>query len=139
MRTRKLLTGGAAGLAGLALAGITALPAVAAPASTTTIGTCSARGDYAICVAGGTAHYPRTRTLTVTVTSSPRQTVSVYWDTVCSQGFGAGSRSGSFKARTPVTRTIPHPYRRPDQCIVSADAQLQAGGNSIHVSLKASS
>lgn len=69
----------------------------------------------------------------------PPATVSVSWDTVCSQGFGAGSRSGSFNARTPVTRTIPHPYSRPHQCIVSAGAQLQAGGNSIHVSLKASS
>ena len=139
MRTRKLLTAGAAGLAGLALAGFSAPAAVAGPASTGTIGTCSARGNYATCVAGGTAHYPRTRTLTVTVTSSPRQTVSVYWDTVCSQGFGAGSRSGRFNARTPVTRTIPHPYRQPHQCIVSAAAQLQARGNSIHVSLKASS
>jgi hypothetical protein len=142
MRARKkLLTAGAAGLglAGLALAVISALPAVAAPASTRTIGTCSARGDYATCVASGTAHYPRTRTLTVTATASPRQNVSVYWDTVCSQGSGAGSSSGSFKARTPVTRTISHPYHRPNQCIVSADAQLQAGGNSIHVSLGASS
>ncbi len=139
MRTRKLLTAGAAGLAGLAVAGFSAPAAVAGPTSTGTIGTCSARGDYATCVAVGTAHYPRTRTLTVTVTSSPRRTVSVSWDTVCSQGFGAGSRSGSFNARTPVTRTIPHPYSRPHQCIVSAGAQLQAGGNSIHVSLKASS
>ena len=139
MKTRKLLTAGAAGLAGLGLAGFTALPAVAAPASTRTIGTCSAQGDYATCVASGTTNYPRTRTLTVTVTSTPRQTVSVYWDMVCSQGLGAGSRSGSFTARTPVTRTIPHPYRQPNQCIVSADAQLQAGGNSIHLTLKASS
>ena len=111
MRTRKLLTAGAAGLAGLAVAGFSAPAAVAGPTSTGTIGTCSARGDYATCVAVGTAHYPRTRTLTVTVTSSPRRTVSVSWDTVCSQGFGAGSRSGSFNARTPVTRTIPHPYQ----------------------------
>ena len=47
----------------------------------------------------------------------------------------AGGSSGSFTAQTPVTRTISHPYHQPDSCIVSADAQLQAGGNSVRVSL----
>jgi len=71
----------------------------------------------------------------VTVTSSPDQSVFVSWDDTCSQGEGAGGASGSFTATTPVSRTISHPYYQPDSCIVAAGAQLQAGGNSIHVSL----
>ena len=71
----------------------------------------------------------------MTVTSSPDQQVFVAWDTTCSEGLSAGGSSGTFTAQTPVTRTISHPYSQPDSCIVSADAQLQAGGNSVHVSL----
>jgi hypothetical protein len=71
----------------------------------------------------------------VSVSASPDQDVYVAWDAVCSQGTGAGSSSGSFTAQTPVSRVISHPYYQPDSCIVSADAQLQAGGNSIHISL----
>jgi Ricin-type beta-trefoil lectin domain len=115
----------------LATAGVIAT-ASAADASTG-IGSCSAQGDYATCVASGTATEPVT--LTVSVTSSPDQDVSVAWSDVCSQGTGAGSASGSFTAQTPVSRTVSHPYSRPDSCILSADAQLQVGGNSINVSL----
>ncbi|MGH3195465.1 MAG: RICIN domain-containing protein [Streptosporangiaceae bacterium] len=106
---------------------------VAAASASTVFGSCSAQGDYATCVASGTADRPVT--LTVSVTSSPDQDVFVAWDTVCSEGTSAGGSSGSFTAGTPVTRTISHPYKQPDSCIVSADAQLQAGGNSVHVSL----
>lgn len=102
-----------------------------------TIGSCSAQGDFATCVASGAVNKPIT--ITVTVTSSPDQPVYVAWDAVCSQGTGAGSSSGSFTATTPVTRTISHPYYQPDNCVVSADAQLQNGGNSITVSIGASS
>ena len=118
----------------LALGGVAA-SAIAANAGT--IGSCSAQGQYAVCVASGTANKPIT--ITVTVTSSPDQSVYVAWGTTCSQGTGAGGSSGSFTANTPVTRTITHPYYQPDQCIVSADAQLNDGGNSINVSIAASS
>lgn len=121
----------------IAVVGMLAVGAIAAssvPASaSTTFASCSAQGDYAICDAAGTA--PSPVTLTVTVTSSPDQQVSVAWDTTCSEGLSAGGSSGAFTAQTPVTRTISHPYSHPDSCIVSADAQLQAGGNSVHVSL----
>jgi hypothetical protein len=115
----------------LVTAGVIA--AASAANASTGIGSCSAQGDYAICDASGTA--PDPVTLTVSVTSSPDQDVSVAWTDVCSEGTGAGSTSGSFTAETPVSRTISHPYYQPDSCIVSADAQLQAGGNSVHVSL----
>jgi hypothetical protein len=107
--------------------------AASAAGASTGIGSCSAQGDYATCAAGGTATKPVT--LTVSVTSSPDQDVYVAWTDVCSQGTGSGSKSGSFTAETPVTRTVSHPYSQPDSCILSAAAQLQADGNSINVSL----
>lgn len=123
--------------ASIAVAGLLATGALfaTAPAASagTGFGSCGAQGDFAICTASGTATRPVT--ITVTVTSSPDQDVSVAWDTVCSQGDGAGTSSGTFTARTPVSRVISHPYHQPDSCIVAADAQLQAGGNTIHVSL----
>jgi len=122
----------AAAVTGLLTAGVIAASASAASASTG-FGSCSAQGDYAICDASGTATSPVT--ITVTVTSSPDQSVYVAWDDTCSLGDGAGGDSGSFTATTPVSRTISHPYSQPDSCIVSADAQLQAGGNSVHVAL----
>jgi Ricin-type beta-trefoil lectin domain len=109
------------------------IAAASAAGASTGIGSCSAQGDYATCAAGGTATKPVT--LTVSVTSSPDQDVYVAWTDVCSQGTGSGSTSGSFTAETPVSRTVSHPYAQPDSCILSAAAQLQAGGNSINVSL----
>ena len=122
----------AAAVTGLLTAGTIAASIDPASASTT-FASCSAQGDFAVCDASGTA--PDPLTLTVTVTASPDQQVFVAWDTTCSQGLSAGGESGSFTAQTPVSRTISHPYHQPDSCIVSADAQLQAGGNSVHVSL----
>ena len=118
--------------ASLLTAGTIAATAIPTSASTT-FASCSAQGDFATCDAAGTATSPVT--ITVTVTASPDQDVFVSWDTTCSQGLSAGSSSGSFTAQTPVSRTISHPYSHPDSCIVAAGAQLQAGGNSVHVSL----
>jgi Ricin-type beta-trefoil lectin domain len=122
----------AAAATGLLTAGLITTSMTAASASTG-FGSCSAQGDYATCDASGTATSPIT--ITVTVTSSPDQAVFVSWDTTCSLGDGAGGSSGSFTATTPVSRTISHPYSHPDSCIVAAGAQLQAGGNSVHVAL----
>jgi hypothetical protein len=119
-------------MTGLLTAGALAAGTAVAGAATR-IGSCTAQGDFATCVASGTADGPAT--LTVTVTSSPDQQVYVAWSDVCAEGTGAGSSSGSFTAQTPVSRNISHPYSRPDSCTVSADAQLQAGGNTITVSL----
>jgi hypothetical protein len=122
----------AATMTGLLTAAAIAASTAAASASTT-FGSCSAQGDFATCDASGTATDPVT--LTVTVTSSPDQSVFVSWDDTCSQGEGAGGKSGSFTATTPVSRTISHPYDQPDSCVVAAGAQLQADGNSVHVTL----
>jgi hypothetical protein len=127
-------------VASLAAAGLLALGGVAATAvaaSAGTIGSCSAQGDFADCSASGTANNPLT--ITVTVTSSPDESVSVFWDTVCSQGSGAGTSSGNFTATTPVTRVISHPYHQPDSCDVAADGGLNSTGNSINVSIASSS
>ena len=122
----------AAASTGLLAAGAITASTTAASASTT-FGSCSAQGEYATCDASGTATLPLT--ITVAVISSPDQSVFVSWDDTCSQGDGAGGSSGSFTATTPVSRTISHPYHQPDWCIVAAGAQLQARGNSVHVSL----
>ena len=109
------------------------LAASAGAANASTVGSCSAEGQNAICVASASINDPAS--MSVSVTASPNQSVFVAWSDTCSQGLGAGSDSGSFTAETPVTRTIGHPYAHPDNCIVSADAQLQAGGNSVHVAI----
>lgn len=112
--------------------------AVTAPvANAKAIGSCTAQGNFAVCSASGTAIKPLT--LSVTVTSSPAQSVSVAWEVICSQGTGAGSAMGSFTAKTPVTRTISHPYHQPDSCDVAADAQLSGDGKSIKVVLSSPS
>lgn len=93
-------------------------------------GSCRAQGDFAVCDASGNASHPVT--IRVHVSATPRQSVLVSWDTVCSKGFGAGSKSGQFHARTTVNRVIRHPYIHPDSCTVAAGAQLSSGGK-VHV------
>lgn len=124
-------------LLGLALAtaasiALMAGSASAAPAShARQIASCRAQGDFAICDAAGNArHQPVT--IVVHVRASPRQSVLVSWDITCSKGFGAGSSSGQFNSGTPVNRKLHHPYAHPDNCIVSADAQLSSG-RSLHL------
>ena len=98
----------------------------AAASASTAFGSCSAQGDYAICDASGTATRPVT--ITVSVTSSPDQSVFVSLGRPrAPRAPGRGAHQGSFTAQTPVSRAISHPYYQPDSCIVSADAQLQAG------------
>ena len=96
-------------------------------AHTRQLGSCSARGDFAICDAGGSTNHPLS--LVVHVTSGPDQHISGAWDVVCGKGNGAGGKSGSFSGRTPFKRTLKMPYARPDSCTVSADAQLGTGGS----------
>jgi len=127
-------------VASLAVIGLLAFGAVAATAiaaSAGTIGSCSAQGDFADCDASGTANHPLT--ITITVTSSPDESVSVFWDTVCSQGTGAGTSSGNFTAKTPVTKVISHPYHQPDSCDVGVAGGLNGTGNSIKISIASSS
>lgn len=123
----------------LVVTGLLAAGAVAgsaAVASAGTIGSCTAKGNAANCAAAAKASNPRT--LALTVTSSPDQTVFVAWNDTCSQGGKTVSSSGHFIARTPLSRTIPHPFTQPPLCIVAAAAQL-SGSGTVRVSLSSSS
>lgn len=91
------------------------------------VSSCTSSGDFATCVEAGDATKPVT--IQVHVTASPNQSVSVAWDDVCSLGLSAASSSGQFTARTPIVRTIHHPFTHPDSCTISADAQLSGSGS----------
>jgi hypothetical protein len=119
---------------------LAALVLAATPASASThshvkrFGSCRAQGEYAICDASGSVNYPLA--LRVHVNSGPGQHVTVYWSDTCSKGYGAGGKSGHFSGTTPLRRGVPMSYRRPDNCILSADAQLSSGGK-LHIWLTA--
>jgi len=101
-------------------------PASASAARVYHAGSCHADGEYAVCVASGTAYDPTT--IHIHVKSSHKgQHVYVAWSVVCVKGTGAGSRSGQYHATTVSNRKISHPYSRPDNCIVAATAQLNGG------------
>jgi hypothetical protein len=115
----------------------TALLMLAAPgfASTARVydaGSCTAEGQFATCVASGTAYNPLTIRVHV---SAPRNGLPIFvsWSAVCAKGDGAGSSSGQYNAVTGSNRPIRHPYARPDYCIVAADAQLTQQGIHIRV------
>ena len=93
-------------------------------------GSCRSSGDFAICDEAGDATRPTK--IQVHVTASPNQSVLVSWDVVCSAGDSAASTSGQFTARTPIDRTIRHPFAHPDSCTIAAGAQLNDSG-SLHV------
>ena len=92
-----------------------------------TVGRASAAGDYAIAIAS--ANVRRPVAVAVRVLSRPRQRVSGNWTIVCSKGFGAGSKSGRFSGRTPLTRLMRLPMRRPSDCTAAASAQLDRSGS----------
>jgi hypothetical protein len=96
-------------------------------------GSCYAAGAFATCVAGGTANRPVS--IHLHVRAEPNQHVSGAWDSVCSKGLGAGSKSGTFSGMTRLRHLIRMSYTHPDSCIVSADAQLSQSGNHIKVSI----
>ena len=135
MRKLRRVAASVAATSLLALAGVAASVTVA---NAGTVGSCSAKGESAVCEASGTATKPLT--ITVTVTASPNREVTVEWATDCSLGDSAASSSGEIKeVTTPVTRTISHPFRQPDFCGLAASAELLNGSGSIHVSIASSS
>jgi hypothetical protein len=98
------------------------------------IGKASASGDYAIAIASGNAKRPTA--IYARVTSRPAQSVSAHWTLVCSKGFGAGSKSGSFKGRSAIQRRLRMPMTRPDNCTVSASGSLNRSGRIVVTLLK---
>jgi hypothetical protein len=95
----------------------------------------SARGHHAYASAAGVIVTPASIKLRVVAT--PRQRVSGSWTMLCSFGFAGGSASGSFSGGTTLRLTLPIPLPGPDQCTVSAEAQLTHRGR-VRVTLLAS-
>ena len=95
----------------------------------------SARGHHAYASAAGVIAVPASMRLRVAAT--PRQRVSGSWTMLCSVGFAGGSASGSFSGGTTLRLTLPIPLPGPDQCTVSAGAQLAHRGR-VRVTLLAS-
>jgi hypothetical protein len=117
------------------LTGLLAAGAVAASGSAASAGTlksCKASGTNANCATAIVIKSPGT--LTVTVTSSPSQSVVVAWNDTCFQGSSSKKEKGTFTTTTPVTRVVPHPFAKPTQCIVAV-AGLLTGSGTIKVSL----
>jgi hypothetical protein len=129
---RKIIAGTAVAAAtALGVAG-TAIPA-SASARIYGAGGCSARGDYATCVASGTAYRPKG--IEVRTYATPNQKVDVDWTMICAQGSGAGSSSGDFSGRTTLVRRLHQPYRQPANCTIAAEAQLDNGGRYVRVQI----
>src|ERR1700730_972426 len=126
----------------IAAAPLLALVGISAPASANALhphllSRCTARGDFATCVTGGTTRAHPTDIRVHVLSLHPGQSVIVAWDMGGAKASGAASRSGQFNATTTVNRRVPQPYARPDYCIVSADAQLNnpGGGRFIEVEI----
>ncbi|MDO9354074.1 MAG: hypothetical protein Q7T55_10285 [Solirubrobacteraceae bacterium] len=111
------------------------LLSTAAPAEAKVIGSETASGDYAVAVASGDVDDPSS--LRVTVSASSKQKVDVNWSVVCTKGLGAGSKDGKASGKTTLVRSIKMPMSNPDNCVVSASAQLSKGGK-LKVTLSAS-
>lgn len=114
----------------LAVVGLLLVPTLAV-AKTVDSGRSS--GDYAIAQASGSVDNPRK--IKVFVTTSPRQKADGAWTVVCSNGSGAGSKSGNISGRGKFSRKLKLPMKRPDNCTVAANAQLSEGGR-VRVTIK---
>lgn len=130
-------------------AGLLAMVALAVPASASPahgraasvarsrviqFGKCTARGDFATCVASGSVNHPSA--IYAHVYATPNQSISGAWSMTCTKGTGAGSKSGSISGTTPVVKRLRMPYLHPDSCSVAADAQLSNTGR-LHIALTA--
>lgn len=92
-----------------------------------TFGQQSASGEAAIAQTEGTIRNPEI--IRVRVKTVPPLKASVTYTLICATGGSAGSKSGQFTASSPIDRKINIPNGRPDSCDVSANAQLEAGGD----------
>jgi hypothetical protein len=118
----------------VALVALSAGTASAVVERTRVIGRASASGDFAIALASGRARNPDA--VFARLTSRPSQRVEGSWTMVCSKGFGAGSKSGRYAARTPFTRRLRFPMTNPSDCTVSASGQLARSGRVVVTLLK---
>jgi hypothetical protein len=109
------------------IAAVTML-ALTASASAKIIAGAVSSGVHATTVATGRT--TNRKKLSVHVTATPAQRVTVSWDTVCSHGFTPRTVAGQFVARAPVTRAIRSPTLAGTySCIVSAQVALSSKGS----------
>jgi hypothetical protein len=114
----RLVLGAAVTLAMLAFVG---------SASAKVIGTARSSGYGALAEATVTTTQPNS--IAVRVLASPRQTVTVRWETNCARGFSGASVSGHFTGHAPLTRKIEIALPGALACIVVANSQLTGGGS----------
>jgi hypothetical protein len=110
-----------------ASAALAAGPAWAAGAHTTTVAVCRASGAQASCIVTATIRHPGI--IRAHATARPAQHVSVTWSMTCTSGKSSKSATGSFTAKTPVSRILPHPFRHPSSCKVTATTRLAKTGH----------
>jgi hypothetical protein len=114
-------------IAAAASAAISAGPAWAGGTPATTIASCRASGTQASCTVTGTIHHPTI--IRAHATARTAQHVTVTWSMTCKSGKATGITSGKFTAETPVSRILPHPFRHPGSCTVTAATQLAKTGH----------
>ena len=102
------------------------LSALALAAGDRTVALQTAFGERAEATVQASVESPRW--IHVRVWGSPRQLTIVTWTVTCTKNGAGASKSGSFAAKTTVTRAVWLPKRHPDFCTVSARARLQDGG-----------
>ena len=133
MRTRilGLVATGLSAVATCAFCASAAASSAAAPTVTRNMGSCSSRGDFAICEPKGYT-LSKPVSIKVGVWASPRQGITGNWTMVCSRGTSAASKSGSFKGRTTVHVYMKFPFAHSDSCTEAVEAGLNGSGR-IHV------
>jgi hypothetical protein len=90
-------------------------------------------GRYATAIADGHADYPSR--LWVKVRARPNQRVEVDWSLDCYDEGNRRSRSGDFRAITPVNRSLRIPYAEAEECFVNALASLANRGRVVVILL----
>ena len=110
-----------------ASAALVAGPALAAGAPATTVAACRASGAQASCTITATIRHPGV--IRAHATSRPAQHVTVTWSMTCTSGKSSQSAMGSFTAKTPVSRILPHPFRHPSSCKVTTTTKLAKTGH----------
>jgi hypothetical protein len=86
----------------------------------------SSSGPYALTITTGSAAAPQG--VSVGVLASPNQRVSGIWVVVCTKELDVGSKQGNLSGRTPLSVAIPLPVHSPEDCTVTAEAQLSRSG-----------
>ena len=134
MRTRVLglVVAGAAVLSvGALSASASATSTAATPTVKRNMGSCSSRGDFALCEPKG-ATLNKPVSIEAGIWAAPRQGITGNWTMVCTRGTSAGGKSGTFKGRTTVHVFFKFPFAHPDSCTEAVLAELNGSGR-IHI------